>query len=148
MSPGPAAFVPAVPTGIGRVERHRVAAGDLATAWANDVPVLATPVLVWWAELAAMDALAGHLAPGWMSVGAAHELEHVGPSLAGADVEVAAELVAVAGRRYRFRVVATDGDRVVLRGHHERGLVERARFVSRLGLVGSAERSGCEGART
>lgn len=143
-----------VPVGLGlrRCERHRVEAADLATAWANDVPVLATPVLVWWAELAAMQALAGHLPAGWMSVGATHEIEHAGPSLPGAEVEVVAELVAAEGRRYRFRVEATDGDRVVFRGHHERGVVERARFVSRLaGLSGATGRSDlserCEGAR-
>jgi fluoroacetyl-CoA thioesterase len=128
-------------------ERHRVVAGDLATAWANDVPVLATPVLVWWAELAAMTALARHLPPGWMSVGAAHEVEHAGPSLPGAEVEVEAELVASDGRRYRFRVEATDGDRVVFRGHHERGVVERARFVSRLSRLSDLSER-CEGART
>jgi predicted thioesterase len=129
-----AKVVPVPPVGLRTSGRHRVEVGDLATAWANDVPVLATPVLVWWAELAAMDALAGHLPAGWMSVGAAHDIEHVGPSLAGAQVDVAAELVALEGRRCRFRVVATDGEHVVLRGHHERGLVERTRFVSRLGL--------------
>jgi fluoroacetyl-CoA thioesterase len=135
--------------GLRRCERHRVEAGDLATAWANDVPVLATPVLVWWAELAAMAALAEQLPPGWMSVGAAHEIEHAGPSLAGAEVEVVAELVAAEGRRYRFRVEATDGDRVVFRGHHERGVVERARFVSRLSRLSDLSRLSeeCEGAR-
>jgi fluoroacetyl-CoA thioesterase len=138
---------PVPPVGLRRCEWHRVEAGDLATAWANDVPVLATPVLVWWAELAAMEALAEQLPPGWMSVGAAHEVEHAGPSLAGAEVEVVAELVAVEGRRCRFRVQATDGGRVVLRGHHERGVVERERFVSRLSrLFEGCE--GCEGART
>ena len=136
---------PVPPVGLRRHERHRVEAADLATAWANDVPVLATPVLVWWAELAAMAALAGHLPPGWMSVGAAHEVEHAGPSVAGAEVDVIAELVAVEGRRCRFRVEVTDGARVVFRGHHERGVVERARFVSRLSesCAGSA---GVEGA--
>jgi len=139
-APGPEAG-PEPLVGLRRRERHRVEAGDLATAWANDVPVLATPVLVWWAELAAMDALAEHLPPGWMSVGAAHEIEHAGPSLAGAEVEVEVELVAVEGRRYRFLVTATDGGRVVFRGHHVRGAVERARFVARL-------QRGFEGART
>jgi predicted thioesterase len=138
--------------GLRRRERHRVEAGDLATAWANDVPVLATPVLVWWAELVAMRALAAHLPPGWMSVGATHDVEHAGPSLAGAEVEVVAELVVTEGRRHRFRVTATDGDRVVFRGHHERGVVERARFVSRLSrwCEGPAAQPAAqlEGART
>ena len=33
---------------------YKVSAGDLATAWRNDVPVLATPLLLWLSELAAM----------------------------------------------------------------------------------------------
>lgn len=143
--PGPAApspagrraEVPVVPADLALRQARRVSERDLATAWGNDVPVLATPVLVWWAELAAMDALAPHLPAGWMSVGAAHEVEHVGASTAGAEVEVVAELVAVEGRRCRFRVTATDGGRLVLAGHHVRGLVERDRFVARLGLAPS-----------
>jgi fluoroacetyl-CoA thioesterase len=131
---------PVSPAALRRRERHRVEAGDLATAWSNDLPVLATPVLVWWAELVAMRAMAAQLPPGWMSVGSAHEVEHAGPSLVGAEVEVVAELVAVEGRRYRFRVTATDDGRVVFRGHHVRGAVERARFVARLNR-------GSEGAR-
>jgi fluoroacetyl-CoA thioesterase len=126
--------VPAMPAGLVLRQQRSVEARDLATAWGNDVPVLATPVLVWWAELAAMDALAPHLPAGWMSVGAAHEIGHVGASTAGAEVEVVAELVAVEGRRCRFQVAATDGGRPVLVGHHVRGLVERDRFVARLGL--------------
>jgi fluoroacetyl-CoA thioesterase len=126
--------VPALPAGLTLRQWRTVGDGDLATAWGNDVPVLATPVLVWWAELAAMDALAPHLPDGWMSVGASHEIEHVGASTAGAVVEVRAELVAVERRRCRFRVAATDGPRPVLTGHHVRGLVERDRFVARLGL--------------
>ena len=35
----------------------------LATAWENDLPVLSTPILLWWAELAAMDAVAGAIQP-------------------------------------------------------------------------------------
>ncbi|MER6693767.1 hypothetical protein ABT329_33035, partial [Streptomyces minutiscleroticus] len=56
---------------IGRsaTRRHVVGPRDLATAWDNDVEVLATPVLLWLSEVTAMDVLGDHLTEGWMTVG-------------------------------------------------------------------------------
>lgn len=104
----------------------------LATAWANDLPVLATPVLLWWAELAAMAALepdvGPEVAPGWMSVGAAHDVRHLAPTRRGATVRVSATLVEVERAVLTFEVSAHDGERQVLSGTHVRGIVDRERF--------------------
>ncbi|MFB9313794.1 thioesterase family protein [Nocardioides plantarum] len=116
-----------------------VETGHLATAWANDLPVLATPVLLWWAELAAIAAIAPdvgpEVAPGWMSVGAAHDVRHLAPTRLGATVRVSATLVEVEGASLTFEVAAHDGDRPVLSGTHVRGIVDRERFRAAHDLV-------------
>ena len=122
--------------------RHTVRAGDLASAWGNELPVLATPVLLWWAELAAMQAMEPAYEPGEMCVGARHEdVHHVAASLEGHEIEVVASLLDHDRDSARFAVTATDGNRTVFRGVHVRGVVDRTRFVARLEQLGSAE--GC-----
>ncbi len=106
----------------------------LATAWENELPVLSTPILLWWAELAAMDAVSGAISPPWMTVGAHHDAAHLAPTLAGVDVEVTARLVAADGGLLTFEVTAHDGTREVLTGRHTRGVVHAERFRDRNGI--------------
>ncbi|MBN6053617.1 thioesterase, partial [Nonomuraea sp. RK-328] len=50
----------------------------------GDVPVLATPRLLTFAEMATVQAVHPHLAPGQSTVGTRVELEHLAPSPLGA----------------------------------------------------------------
>jgi fluoroacetyl-CoA thioesterase len=125
-------LVPAAPGASAR-RVHRVADTDTARHWGNDLPVLATPVLLWLGEVTAMDALAGSLAPGEMTVGLAHDSRHLAPTVAGRDVEIVARLRSVEGRTLVFDVEGRDGKTVVLAGTHTRAIVDTARFVARLG---------------
>ena len=111
---------------------HTVGEADLATSWKNDVPVLATPILLWLAELAAMRAVQGALEPGRMTLGHGHRVEHLAPTPAGWDVHIEATLVAIEGRILTFDITATDGVDTVLSGSHTRALVGRDRFVARV----------------
>src|SRR5664279_2190169 len=88
-----------------------VAESDTATALGSgDVPVLATPRLLAWAEAATVAAVAGRLDAGSTSLGSRVELEHRAPSAVGVAVTVTADLVAVDGRRLQFAITACDGD--------------------------------------
>ncbi|MDQ3935486.1 MAG: hypothetical protein M3340_12740 [Actinomycetota bacterium] len=111
---------------------HEVRERDLATAFANDVPVLATPVLLWLAEVAAMRAVEDELEPGAMTVGAAHRARHLAATPLGGNVTVTARLVEVDGGRLRFEVAGHDETEEVLAGEHDRFLVEAARFRDRV----------------
>ena len=111
---------------------HRVREPDLATAFANDVPVLATPVLLWLAELAAMRAVEGELGPDEMTVGVAHRAEHLAATPRGHTVTVRARLVDVDGARLRFEVSGRDGSEPVLAGEHDRFVVSADRFRDRV----------------
>lgn len=116
---------------------HVVGEADTATALGSgDVPVLATPRLLAWAEAATVAALQGRLDPGTTSVGVHVELDHLAASALGATVVVAAELVGVEDARLRFAVTAREGEREVARGEVTRVLVERERFLQRLSSRG------------
>ena len=56
---------------------HTVMPTDLATHWKNQLPVLATPILLWLAELATIKAVEGALAPDSMTVGIGHHNRHL-----------------------------------------------------------------------
>ncbi len=100
----------------------------------GDVPVLATPRLLAWAEAATMAALNGRLVAGATSVGSRVEFEHREASAVGATVTVTAELVAIDGNLLHFSVAAHDEDEhTVATGEVVRVVVERERFLARFG---------------
>lgn len=111
---------------------HEVREEDLATAFANDVPVLATPVLLWLAEVAAMRAIEGGIEPGAMTVGAAHRARHLAATPYGHTVAVTARLVEVEGNRLRFEISGRDETEPVLAGEHDRFVVAGTRFRQRV----------------
>lgn len=115
--------------------RFRVADEHTAAAvGSGDLPVLATPALLAWCEAATCAAVDTSLDAARTSVGTRVSLEHVGASPVGAEVIVTASVVHVDGRLVRFEVVARHADETVV-GHGEvtRVVVDRERFLSRLG---------------
>lgn len=122
----------AVDVGATGTLRHVVREQDGAAQWGNDVPVLATPVLLWLGEIAAMRAVDGALRAGEMTVGRSHDAEHLAATPVGWTVEVTAVLTAVAERSLHFSVQASDDEDLVYRGTHVRALVSQERFLQRL----------------
>ena len=117
---------------------HLVGPADSATAWGNDIDVLATPVLLWLTEIAAMKAIANDINSERMTVGSAHATTHLAPTPTGETVTVTATLIAVTDRLLTFEVTAEDARGPILRGEHTRGLVDTARFRSKVAaLTGS-----------
>ncbi len=124
--------------GLRATVRAAVTESDTASAMGSgDVPVLATPRLLALAEAAAFAAVAPQLAEGLTTVGTSVSLEHRRASPLGAEIVVEAELTEVAGSRLVFRFIArvdgTDEDVVLGAGTVERVVVDRARFVARVG---------------
>ena len=118
------------------VIRRTVTEEDTARALGSgDLEVLATPRLLAWAEAATCEALAGHLDERSTSVGTRVQLDHVGASPVGTTLRVSATTVYVDGRLVRFEVVAEHeaDDRLVGHGEVTRVVVDRERFLSRLG---------------
>lgn len=114
-----------------------VGADDTAQALGSgDLPVLATPRLLAWAEAATCAAIAGDVPAGSSSVGTRAQLDHVAASPVGAVVTVRATTTYVDGRLVRFEVVAEhevdEATRLVGHGEVTRVVVDRERFLSRL----------------
>jgi fluoroacetyl-CoA thioesterase len=115
--------------------RYTVTEADTAAAvGSGEVPVLATPRVLALAEQATMAAVAGALDAGATTVGTRVELDHLAPSLVGAEVAVDAVLERVAGRRLVFAVRLRDGDRPVASGRVTRVVVDTADFLRKAGV--------------
>jgi predicted thioesterase len=98
----------------------------------GDVEVLSTPSMIAFMERVAMECVQVFLPEGYTTVGTAVEVRHLNPAPKGAEVEVAAKLVEVEGRRLKFEVEARWGSVLVGKGVHERFIVERAKFLEKV----------------
>jgi fluoroacetyl-CoA thioesterase len=97
----------------------------------GSLDVLSTPTLVALMELAACEALEGHLAPEQTSVGVRLDIRHLAPTPPGLEVRARAELIEVDGRRLVFRVEAFDAVDRIGEGTHERAVVDAQRLLRR-----------------
>lgn len=109
------------------------------TMGSGDIPVLATPAVLALAENACVRAVADDLPDGQTSVGSYAEIEHDQPSPVGAEIEVEATLIGHHGRRLEFSVIFRHDDgEVVAKVNHRRVLIDRQRFLDKLGATDSA----------
>jgi len=105
----------------------------LATAHGSgDVDVLATPALIAFCEETARELVAPNLPEEQTTVGTSVEMQHTAATPPGLSVSVTAQLVDVDGRRLRFDLVARDEAEEIGRGCHERFIVDRERFESKV----------------
>ena len=99
----------------------------------GDIPVLATPAMLALMENAAMLAVADELPEGCTTVGGHIESSHLKPSKIGDKVTAKAEVTKVDGKKIEFKVSASSGDILLGEGTHLRFIVDRERFMSKLG---------------
>lgn len=113
-----------------------VAEGDLAIALGSgDVPVLATPRLVAWAEHSCVVATKSALAQTCTSVGTRIDLRHKMTSLTGETIRVRARVAEISGNRISYSVEAVnESGTVIASGIITRAHVNRATFLKNAGL--------------
>ena len=99
----------------------------------GDMPVLATPAMMALMENAAMLAVAAELPECCTTVGGHIESSHLRPSKIGAKVTATAEVTKFDGKKIEFKVSAYSGDTLLGEGTHLRFIVDRERFMSKLG---------------
>ena len=109
----------------GAVSAIRVGSGDM--------PVLATPMMMALMENAAMLAVADELPEGCTTVGGHIESSHLRPSKIGDVVRAEAEVTKVDGKKIDFKVSAYSGDTLLGEGTHLRFIVDREKFMSKVG---------------
>ena len=111
-----------------------VSAGNTAAAMGSgDLDVFATPAMVALMENAAMKAVADALPEGSTTVGAETNVTHIKPSGLGAEIVATAVLTGVEGRKLTFNVGARDAEGMIGEGIHIRYVVDRAKFMAKLG---------------
>ena len=103
------------------------------TLGSGDMKVFATPAMVALMENAAMKAVAAALPEGSTTVGTAMQTSHIKASKMGATITASARLVEVNGRRLCFEVKAWDEAGTIGEGTHTRFVVDRERFLAKLG---------------
>ena len=95
--------------------------------------VLATGYLVALAEWACIELVKPHLDwPREQSLGTHVDLSHVAATPPGMTVEIHVRLQSVEGRKLVFAVKARDDLDVIGEGHHERHVIDAARFALKL----------------
>ena len=98
----------------------------------EDARVYATPMLVRDIEIACRDLLLAHLDAGEDSVGTRVEIDHLAPTLEGADITIEVKLAELTGRAAVFDVTATEKAEAICRGRHSRFIVDVAKTKARL----------------
>ena len=121
---------------LGQKHTSELTVNDSVTAIAmgsGDMPVLATPAMMALMENAAMLAIAEGLPEGCTSVGGYIESSHLRPSKIGDKVTAIAKVTKVEGKKVEFKVAAYSGETLLGEGTHLRFIVDKERFMSKLG---------------
>jgi fluoroacetyl-CoA thioesterase len=95
-------------------------------------PVLSTPGLLAWMELASRECVSSLLGAGQDTVGVSATLKHLAPTPVGAEVRVITRLVGVEGRIYAFEIEAFDETEKIAEAAHQRASILVAKFADRV----------------
>ncbi len=94
--------------------------------------VLSTPHMIGFMERTCRDTVLPLLEPGHDTVGTEVHVRHLAAAPIGSVVRFTAEIIAVDGRRVRFRVEARNEEEVLGDGTHERTIINVAKFAARM----------------
>ena len=102
--------------------------------FANDMPpVLATGYMVGLMELACTQGIMPYVDwPNEQSLGVHVSFSHLVATPPGMTLTIRGEVIAVEGRRVRFRVEAWDGLDKITEGEHERAVITADKFHAKL----------------
>ena len=80
-----------------------------------------------------MCAVAPYLPEGSTTVGGHIASTHVKPTAHGRRVTATATLIAIEGKKLKFTVTARDEENIIGEGEHLRFIVDKEKFMARLG---------------
>lgn len=95
-------------------------------------PVLSTPSLIMWLEMASRQVAIPLLGQDEETVGTSMNLQHLAPTPKGMKVTLKICIVEVKGRKIRFQLEAFDEVEKIAEGWHERARVSVPRFAAHL----------------
>jgi len=96
------------------------------------VAVLSTPAMIMMMENTARLAVEDKLPEGYTTVGTRVDVAHLHPAPIGAKIRVFAKLIKQEGRKLVFTVEAYWNDKKIGEGTHERYIVNREKFLSKI----------------
>jgi len=118
--------------GLSRTERFTVDRPRTIDFMGEECRVYATPELVRDVEMCARALILEHIAEGQDSVGTRVAIEHLAATPLGMAVEITVRIREVEGRRVRLEVEGRDALDAIVRGSHERFVVDVERTAERL----------------
>jgi predicted thioesterase len=119
--------------GLTREETRLVTEEDSAARVSPLVPaVFASARMIGFAEVVCANLMAEHLAPGETSVGVGFEFKHEAATPIGMRVTLKVSVAEVKGRLVRFEVEGRDEQDRICTGRHERAIILREKFLTRL----------------
>lgn len=95
-------------------------------------PVFATAFMVGFIEWACVEALRPFLGSHERTVGTHVDVSHITATPVGMTVTADVELVAVEGRKLRFKVSCRDECGLIGEGFHERVIIDHLKFLARV----------------
>lgn len=98
----------------------------------EDARVLATPQMIRYMEWTSRNLVLPMLDKGYDTVGTHVNVSHVAAAPIGSLVTFTSEIIALRDRRVEFRVAARSEDELIGEGTHERGIINVAKFATRL----------------
>jgi len=123
-----------IKVGIIREDKRTVGQEDTAVAMkSGDLSVYATPALVAFLEYTAKELVRKYLDDNETTVGIRMDVSHIKASKLGAAIHSKAEVIKVEEKKITFRVEAYEGETLIGFGTHERFVVDKIRFISKLG---------------
>ena len=123
---------PSLTPGLTSTVRYEVDESRVMSFMGSELGTYSTPNMLRDIERTCRTLALGHLDEGEDSVGAHVTLDHLGPTLKGMWVEVAAKIVEVEGRRVTFEVGVRDAIQEVGKARHVRFVVDKVRQRERL----------------
>lgn len=123
-----------IQVGIIREDQRVVEEENTALAMGSgDLSVYATPALVAFVEYTAKELARKFLDESETTVGIKMDVNHIKASKVGAAIHSKAEIIEVDGKKIKFKVEAYDGGTLIGFGTHERFIVDKNKFMSKLG---------------
>ena len=98
----------------------------------DEARVLATPQMIRYMEWTSRNLVLPLLETGYDTVGTKVNISHLAAAPIGSVVTFTSEIIGVDERRVLFQVVARTEDEVIGEGTHERGIINIAKFATRL----------------
>jgi predicted thioesterase len=116
------------------LEHQLLVTADVAISFLelDDARVLATPQMIRYMEWTSRNLVLPLLEPGYDTVGTKVNISHLAAAPIGSMVTFKSEVIGLEDRRVLFKVSARTEDELIGEGTHERGIINVAKFATRL----------------